>query len=89
MKIYIYHRFKNWCPPRTFGVECYGPFNSVKGATLALEYQKRVNANTGEYLSSVKIIRRKNEPEFRTLEWPDVCKSDRRFMEDKKDWHLI
>lgn len=89
MKIYIYHRTKNFCPPNTFSEECYGPFNSVKGATLAYEWQKRVNNNTGEYFNTVKIIRRKNEPEFRTLTWEDVCNSYYRFMDDKKDWHLI
>ena len=92
MKIYIWHKFQRWAyltKKERFGIECFGPFKSVKGAKLALEYQKRVNSNTGQYFNSVKIIKRKGEPEFRTLSWEDVCNSERRFMEDKKDWHLI
>jgi hypothetical protein len=48
-----------------------------------------VDANTGCWYDTVALMRRKGEPEFRTLSWEDVCNSERRFMEDKKDWHLI
>ena len=92
MKIYIWHKFQKWAwltKKDRFGIECYGPFNSMAGAKLALDYQNRVNSNTGCYLHSVKIIKRKGEPEFRTITWEEVCNSDRRYMEDKKDWHLI
>jgi hypothetical protein len=93
MKIYIWHKFQKWAyltKKERFGIECYGPFKSVKGAKLALEYQQRVNSNTGQYFNSVKIIKRKSEPEFRTLTWTEICQSgNRHLMEDKKDWHLI
>jgi ABC-type sulfate transport system substrate-binding protein len=89
MRIYIHHRTKNLCPPQTFADTCYGPFKSVKGAKIAMDYLKRVDANTGCWYDTVALMRRKGEPEFRTLSWEDVCNSERRFMEDKKDWHLI
>ena len=92
MKIYIRHKIQKWAwfnRKDRFIFECYGPFTSVKGATLALEYQQRVNSNTGQYFNAVKIIKRKGEPEFRTISWEDICKSDFRFMEDKTDWNLV
>ena len=89
MKIFIQHRIKCFVPPGQFITECYGPFNSMKGAKLSYDYQRRVNANTGEYHNTVKIIRRKNQPVERTLTWEEVCASERRFMDDKKDWHLL
>jgi hypothetical protein len=73
MKTYIKHRSKNFIPPGTFSTECYGPFATHKGAKVAAVLVQRINVNTGQYFNSVNVVRRKNEPEFHTLTWPEWC----------------
>lgn len=71
LKIYLHLHGKNFIPPGTWFDECYGPFNSQTGAAKAKKLLDLINSNTGEYHSKVKVIRRKTEPEFRTLAWAD------------------
>jgi len=77
MSIYVHHHIKNFIPPGTYSDECYGPFKTMKGAKTAKDLLIRIDVNTGEYWNAVKIIRRKNAPEFRTLTWPEWCSSDK------------
>jgi hypothetical protein len=69
MKIYIHLHGKSFTPG--WFDECYGPFQSTKGALQAKALLDRINVNTGRYHDTVKVIRRKNKPKFRTLTWAD------------------
>lgn len=71
MAIYIHLHGKNFIPPNTWFDECYGPFNSRKGANRARDLVARIQSNTGQYHNTVKVIETKGTPVHRTLTWAE------------------